>query len=313
MCEDHHDELWLAFPKTIIEFEERFPDEQACREYWMKLRWNGHILCDSCGHDKTWALKGGKLFECAKCNYKTSLTSGTLLARTRKPLRLWFRAMWEICVHQNGISAKDLQRIMGFGSYKTAWSWLHKLRRACRGKKHAMLATIVELDEAFVGGKGSEKSMVFVAIEVGGRVRMVHAPNNDEGSIKAFADREIEPDAKTKTDGLASYNERSLSDRPHEVSVQTKAEKREEDTLQNGHWAISYLKRWLLGTHHGAIAPKHLQSYLDEFCFRRNRRKTKGVGRIVARCMENLVNQPPLTMRQLIDETEKYRFFQNAV
>lgn len=154
--------------------------------------------------------------------------------------------------------------------------------------------------------------MVFVAIEVGGRIRMVHAPNNDEASIKAFADKEIEPDARTKTDGLASYNERSLSDRPHEVSIQTKAEKRQNDELQNGHWAISYLKRWLLGTHHGAIAPKHLQSYLDEFCFRRNRRKTKGVGRVVARCMENLVNQPPLTMRQLIDDTQKCRFFQAA-
>lgn len=201
---------------------------------------------------------------------------------------------------------------MGFDSYKTAWAWLHKLRRACKGEKRALLAAVVELDEGLVGGKGSEKSMVFVAIEIGGRVRMIHAPNNSEASIKAFVEKEIEPDAQTRTDGLASYNERSLGERPHDVSVQTKQEKRENDDLQNCHWAISYLKRWLLGTHHGAVAPKHLQSYLDEFCFRRNRRKTKGIGRIVACCMENLVIQPPLTMRQLIDNTEECRFYQNA-
>lgn len=312
MCEEHHDQLWLAFPKTITEFEERFPDEEACREYWMQLRWNGHVVCDRCGHERVWTLKGGSLFECAKCHHKTSLTSGTLLARTRKPLKLWFRAMWEICVHQNGISAKDLQRIMGFGSYKTAWSWLHKLRRACQGGTSGRLAATVELDEALVGGKGSEKAMVFVAIESGGRVRMVHAPNNDEDSIKAFVEQEIEPHADTKTDGLASYNKHSLKERPHEVKVQTREEKRQNDALQNVHWAISGLKRWLLGTHHGAVGPKHLQSYLDEFCFRRNRRKTKGVGRLVARCMQKLVTQPPMTMRQLVDETEKFRFFQTT-
>lgn len=307
---EHHDELWLTFPRTIGEFEERFPDEEACRDYWMNLRWNGDVICPRCKHERVWTLKGGRLFECARCGHKTSLTSGTLLAGTRKPLKMWFRAMWEICVHRTGISAKDLQRIMGFGSYKTAWSWLHKLRRACGCDEPAKLAASVELDEALVGGKGSEKAMVFVALEAGGRVRMVHAPNNDEDSIKAFAERMIEPDAETTTDGLASYNERSLGERPHKAKVQSREEKQQKDALQNVHWAISGLKRWLLGTHHGAVSRKHLQSYLDEFCFRRNRRKTNGVGRITARCMQNLVQREPMTTRQLIDDTTECRFFQ---
>ena len=111
------------------------------------------------------------------------------------------------------------------------------------------------------------------------------------------------------TDGLASYNEESLGERPHAAIVQSKAERREKDALQTCHWTISLLKRWLIGTHAGAVGPKHLQAYLDEFAFRHNRRKTKGVGRIAARVIEQLVVRGPLTMRTLIDATPRYRWF----
>jgi transposase-like protein len=191
---------------------------------------------------------------------KTSLTSGTLLAGTRKPLRAWFRAIFEISVHRHGISAKDLQRIMGFGSYKTAWTWLHKLRRALVRPDREPLAAMIQLDEGLVGGKGSDKSMVLVGVETGGRIRLAHADNNDEVSIKSFVDGQVAEDASVVTDGLASYNPRGLGERPHEMTVQTRREKQEKDALQNCHWAISNLKRWLLGTHHGAVRAKHLQS-----------------------------------------------------
>ena len=116
-------------------------------------------------------------------------------------------------------------------------------------------------------------------------------------------------DAHVVTDGLASYNECSLTNRPHDMIVQTKAERRENDALQACHWTISLLKRWLLGTHAGAVREKHLQAYLDEFAFRYNRRKTAGVGRIAARVIEQLVAHEPLTMRKIIDETRPCRWF----
>jgi hypothetical protein len=138
-------------------------------------------------------------------------------------------------------------------------------------------------------------------------VRLAHVENNDEGTIKRFADGQIADDARIVPDGHAGYNNDSLGQRSHEAVVQTKAERRENDAVQSCHWTISLLKRWLLGTHAGAVSDKHLQAYLDEFTFRYNRRKTNGVGRIAARVIEKLVVHPPRTMRQIIGETKRCR------
>jgi hypothetical protein len=123
--------------------------------------------------------------------------------------------------------------------------------------------------------------------------------------LKSFADSQIALDTQVVTDGLASYNSASLGPRPHQTIVQTKQERRESDALQGCHWTTSLLKRWLLGTHAGAVKPKHLQAYLDEFAFRHNRRKTIGVGRIAARVMA----REPLPMRRIIDQTTRCRWF----
>ena len=130
MRETHTEALWRGFPKTLLEFEERFGTEEACREYLAVCRWNGRPRCHRCDSDHVWSERGGTLYECAGCGHQTSLTSGTLFHGTRKPLRLWFRAIWEICVHRHGISAADLQRVLGLGSYETAWAWAHRIRRA---------------------------------------------------------------------------------------------------------------------------------------------------------------------------------------
>jgi transposase-like protein len=150
---------------------------------------------------------------------------------------------------------------------------------------------------------------VLVAAEAGGRVRLAHAESNDKTTLKRFADGQIAADARVVTDGLGSYDGDSLGERPHDAIVQSRVERRESDALQGCHWTISLLKRWLLGTHAGAIRPKHLQAYLDEFAFRQNRRKTNGVARIAARVIEQLVARPPLTMRSLIDDTRRCRCF----
>ncbi len=304
------DDLWRTFPKTATAFEERFATEDDCRAYWIEVRWGGHPACARCKSERVWTIRQGTTFECAQCHHQTSLTSGTLLEKTRKPLRFWFRAIFEITTRKTGISAVDFNRLMGFGSYKTGWTWLHKLRRAMGRSGSEPLGPFVEMDEALVGGKGGpHKQIVLAAAEKAGRVRLAHASNNDQGTLRAFADGEIAVDAHVTTDGHAGYAATSLGEREHEAVIQTKAERRENDAVQACHWTISLLKRWLLGTHAGAVSPKHLQSYLDEFAFRYNRRKTNGVCRIAARVIESLVAKPPLTMRQIIDGTKPYRRF----
>jgi transposase-like protein len=313
MTQHTPDDLWRDFPKTATEFEKRFATEEGCRAYWIKARWGGKPACARCGSTYVWPIRGGTTFECRECDHQTSLTSGTLLEKTHKPLKMWFRAVFEISTRRTGISAKDLQRIMGFGSYKTAWAWLHKLRSALVRPEREPLGPFVQMDEALVGGKGGpHKELVLVAAEADGRVRLAHAETNDKATLRRFADGQIAPDARVVTDGLASYDSDSLGKRPYERIVQTKAERREGDALQVCHWTISLLKRWLLGTHAGAVGPKHLQSYLDEFAFRHNRRKTNGVGRIAARVIEQLVARQPLTMRSLIDDTRRCRWFRSA-
>ena len=148
-----------------------------------------------------------------------------------------------------------------------------------------------------------------MAAEANGRVRLAHVENNDKDTVKRFADGQISADARVVTDGHAGYDKKSLGERPHDKVVQSKAERRANDAVQGCHWTISLLKRWLIGTHAGAVSDKHLQAYLDEFAFRHNRRKTNGVGRIAARLIESLVARPPMTMRNLIDDTRRCRWF----
>ena len=312
MTQQTPDDLWRDFPKTAQEFEARFATEDDCRAYWIKARWGDTPRCARCASTRLWTERDGFLFECADCGHQTSLTSGTVLEKTRKPFKTWFRAVVEISARRNGISAMDLQRIMGFGSYKTAWTWLHKLRTAMVRSDSEPLGPFVQADEAFVGGKGGIKELVLVAAEANGRVRLAHVENNDAETLKRFADGQIAAETHVVTDGHAGYNATSLGARPHDMIVQTKEERRANDTLQGCHWTISLLKRWLLGTHAGAVRGKHLQAYLDEFAFRQNRRKTNGVGRIAARVIEQAVMRPPLTMRKLIDETKHYRWFGSA-
>ena len=307
MTDQNRDDLWRDFPKTALEFEKKFATEEDCRAYWIEARWGGKPTCAACQSTRLWTERDGFLFECADCGHQTSLTSGTLLEKTRKPFKMWFRAVFEISSRKNGISGKELQRIMGFGSYKTAWTWLHKLRAALVRTDREKLGEHIEIDEAFVGAKRAGKSLVLVATETDGRVRMAQAENNDAETLKRFADAEIAPDASVTSDGHAGYSKKSLGERPHEPVVQTKAERAEADALQATHWAISLLKRWLFGTHGSAVSMKYLQAYLDEYVFRYNRRRTKGVGRIAARTLQNLVAHAPLTMDQIVNETRPCR------
>jgi transposase-like protein len=313
---DSKDDLWREFPKTAIAFERRFATEDDCIAYWMQARWGDKPACARCASTRVWVEREGRRFECAVCGHQTSLTSGTVLEGTRKPFKVWFRAVFEISSRKNGISAKELQRILGFGSYETAWTWLHKIRGSLDRPGREPLSENVEIDEAFVGGKRLGKSMVLVATETDaetfGRLRLAHALTNDAETLQAFADANLAGEAAVTSDGHAGYNATSLGARAHEPIVQTNAERAVCDNLQRAHWSISMLKRWLIGTHAGAVKARHLQAYLDEFVFRWNRRKTNGVGRISARTIEMLVSHPARTMRAIVDSARPYPLFMPA-
>jgi hypothetical protein len=140
------------YPRTLAELERRFSTEEACRSYLASLRWPKGFICPQCGDPKGWPMARG-LWLCAGCRRQVSVTSGAIFQDTRLPLVTWFRAMWYLTSQKNGTSALGLQRVLGLGSYQTAWSWLHKLRRAMVRPERDRLGGVVEVDESYVGGE----------------------------------------------------------------------------------------------------------------------------------------------------------------
>ena len=151
------------YPKTIMEFEKNFSTEEACQRYLFNLRWPDGFRCPGCDHEKAWSLTGA-LYQCAKCNSKVSVIAGTIFHGTHKPLTLWFRAIWWLTGQKNGASAVTIQKIMGLGSYKTAWVWLQKLRRAMITPGRDNLSGIVEVDETYIGGNKPGYHFTWVVI-----------------------------------------------------------------------------------------------------------------------------------------------------
>ena len=217
------------YPRNLAEFETRFAGEQVCREYLCQLRWPEGFRCPRCGHAKAWAVRT-VLLECAGCGHQASATAGTIFQDTRKPLQSWFRAMWWLTSQKNGASALGLQRVLGLGSYKTAWTWLHKLRRAMVRPGRERLRGRVEVDETYLGaleegvrGRQTDaKALIVVAAEEDGagigRVRMRTIPNASGDSLMAFVGESIEPGSVVHTDGWLGYEPLEGDGYRHEVS-----------------------------------------------------------------------------------------------
>src|SRR5665647_2289094 len=142
----------VDYPRTYQEFRSWFPDDEACREYLAGLRWPTGFSCPSCGCGECWHVGRG-LRRCVECALKTSVTAGTIFHRSHTLLSTWFAAVWFVCASKNGVSATTLQQVLGFGSYETAWAWLHKLRRVMVRPDRELLSGVVELDETMVGGR----------------------------------------------------------------------------------------------------------------------------------------------------------------
>ena len=296
------------YPRTLLELERRFATEQACREYLFALRWPAGFVCPRCQGRTAWPMGRG-LWLCGSCRYQASVTAGTIFQDRRLPLPLWFRAMWYVTSQKNGASALGVQRVLGLGSYQTAWAWLHKLRRAMVRPGRDRLRGRVEVDEAYWGGEEEgargrgalDKALIAVAVEVlgrgWGRIRLARVPDITRASLHGFIAQAVEPGSVVRTDGLNSYL--GLTDYTHDRQVQ-RQQPVGEPLLPGVHRVVALLKRWLLGTHQGAVRPQHLDYYLDEFTFRFNRRTSASRGKLFYRLAQQAVQVGPHPYRSLI-------------
>jgi len=295
-----------------MEFEEMFKTEQDCINYLISLRWPNGFVCTQCGSMRYWKKSKGR-FECQDCHKETTIINDTIFHKTTKPLLIWFHAIWWIVAQKNGVSAKGLQKILGLGSYQTAWTWLHKFRRLMVLNGRNKLEGTVEVDEVHVGGKtsgkrgrGAEgKSLVAVAVEVKGRktgrVRLSKIPDASAKSLKSFIEQNIEPASTIVTDGWLSYSGLDKMGYDHKVQKAVVKED-DEEILPNVHRIASLLKRWLLGTHQSYLNKNKMGYYLDEYVFRYNRRTSNSRGLLFLRLLEQAVNTAPVTYDKVINE-----------
>jgi predicted RNA-binding Zn-ribbon protein involved in translation (DUF1610 family) len=276
------------FPRSLIEFQRRFGDEAACAEYLAATRWPNGFACPGCGNGKAWRLETKPwTYECASCGRQTSVTAGTILHHSKLPLTVWFWAAYLMATHSNGISALQLQRQLGLGSYKSAWLLCGKLRRAMVAPGRALLAGLVEVDETELpcrtkndpttggGGRSHQGKMPVVgAVEIHdggpGRIRVAKLADYSASSLHAFIAANLAPGTTAKTDGWPGYpGAPGVSHDPHVIGPMAA-----HVVLPWVHRVFSNLKTWALGVYHG-LRREHLQSYLDEFVFRFNRRRTR--------------------------------------
>ena len=299
------------FPRTLVEFEERFRTEAACQAYLFALRWPDGFVCPRCAGRTAWRIQRG-LWLCRRCRRQVSVTAGTIFQDTHSPLRLWFRAVWYVTSQKNGASALGIQRVLGLGSYQTAWAWLHKLRRAMVRPGRDPLAGVVEVDEAYVGGleegrhgrHTEKKALLVVAAEEDGarigRIRLRRVADLSSAQLLGFVQASVAPGSTIRTDGWASYaGLAALSYRHNVQPVRGRTDVREK-LRPRVHRVVALRKRWRLGTHPGAVRPAHPDDYLDEFTFRFNRRRSRSRGKLFYRLIQPAAQIEPQPYRILI-------------
>jgi ribosomal protein L37AE/L43A/transposase-like protein len=292
------------YPRSLKEFEARFTTEAACFAYLAALRWPEAFVCPQCGATQAWQTTRG-LWHCQHCTTQTSVTAGTLFHGAHLPLPVWFRAMWHITSQKYGANALGLQRVLGLGSYVTAWRWLHKLRRAMVRPGRDRLAGCVQVDETYLGGRrkpgkrgrgAAGKTLIGIAVEdkspAGiGRIRLQTLPDASADSLGTFVRATVAPGSRVHTDDWTGYATLPSLGYTHGILL--------PKDLKLPHLVASLLKRWLLGTYQGAVKPTHLAYYLDEFTFRFNRRTSRSRGKLFYRLVEQALLVDPIPGKSL--------------
>jgi transposase-like protein len=258
-----------AFPKTLRQFQTDFATEEACRQYLTACRWPDGFSCPRCGHEKAYALVKQGRHQCVKCRHQVSLTSGTVLHRTKIPLTHWFWAAYLMTNDKRGVSALLIQHQLGLSSYETAWMMLHKLRRAMVNATRDPLRGEVEVDDTWVGGeqaglKGSRQlkdrraALVLVAVEkrghASGRARMNVIPDFKASTILPVLTRNVAPGSTIYTDGLKSFAGLAEAGFEHVIRIQplrSELRKGAKSAVPFADRAVGNLQQWLIGTYHG--------------------------------------------------------------
>ncbi len=296
-------------PRSLPEFERQFPDDAACARWLAAERWPAGFRCPACGHDKAWELgRARPTLQCAACERQVSVTAGTVLHKSHLPLRTWFLAAWLMATHTNGISARQLGRQLGLGSYKSAWLLVRKLRRAMVDPGREPLAGLVEVDESSLpfrvkdapvrpGRSHEAKLLIAGAVEIRGkgpgRIRLAAIEDYSAATLGGFVAGNVAPGSTVVSDGWSGY--RHLKEVKHDPRVigETPAHL----VLPWVHRVFANAKRWAMGVYHG-LRTEHLQAYLDEFVFRFNRRRNPAAA--FARLLDLSLTLQPATYRMLV-------------
>lgn len=310
------------YPRTWDQFLDWFPDDESCRRYLEGIRWKQGFVCPGCGEAGV-AFQGSRgRWICRHCRRQSTVTAGTIFEKTRTPLRSWLAAVWYIVNQKQGVNALGLQRVLGLGSYQTAWAMLHRLRRAMIRPGRERLHGLVEVDECFAGPsppkslrltkkkqrliekRKAQRMIVMVAVEIKkpkgfGRIRLQRVTDRSEKSVLPFVLDAINPSAVVRTDGSAAYRKLEKHGYQREKTVMLGAENPAHVTMPGVHRVAALLKRWLLGTHQGAVRPEQLDYYLDEFTFRCNRRTARSRGLLFYRMLEQALVTEPVTYAQI--------------
>ncbi len=306
------------YPRNWREFLDWFASEEACLAYLEKLRWPDDFVCPACGVVGEPYRSSRTRLMCRSCAHQASVTAGTIFDKTRTPLRVWLAAAWYVTNQKLGVSALGLKRVLGLGSYQTAWTMLHRFRRAMVRPERELLNGEVEVDETYLAisdrdkplsseGRKSNTSKILVAIAVEihqpkgfGRIRLRRIENESDACVVPFVQENIEPGANVRTDGSAAYRSLSKIGFEHNRQVMLGAKSPAHVTMPGVHRVASLVKRWILGTHHGSVQPEHLDAYLDEFVFRFNRRTATSRGLLFYRLMQQAVVTAPVTYQNVV-------------
>jgi transposase-like protein len=311
------DELLKDLPGDLPTFLKRFGTDARCRAYLVRARWPEGFRCTGCGRDQAWSHKKRLIEECVACGKQHSILAGTIFEQTKTGLARWFLAIYLVTSSKGGISAMELKRQMGFGSYQTAWSWLHKIRRAMVRPERAPLSARVEADETYVGGPrpgvpgrgAAGKIKVAGAVESArgkargrrlGRLRLAVVQDVSALSLEGFLGHNVARPTIVATDGWSGYGGLAAAGWRHEPLNLSASWGDAALRLPAIHLVFGLAKRWLLGTHHGAVAQKHLPAYLDEFVFRFNRRTATNLSHRFARVIQQAVRTSPTTYHGIV-------------
>jgi transposase-like protein len=306
------------YPRTWGEFLDRFSSEEACAAYLERLRWPSGFTCPECGSTTPPYRASRVRLMCKGCQRQSTVTAGTLFDKTRTPLRVWLAAAWYLTHQKQGVSALGLQRVLGLGSYQTAWTMLHRFRRAMVRIGRERLKGLVEIDETYIAitdrenatpallrKSHTDKIIIGLAVEIlqpkgFGRIRLRQLSNDSKESVRQFIQDSIEANSTVRTDGSGSYAKLYELGYHHERTVMLGSEIPAHVSMVGVHRVASLLKRWILGTHHGSIQPVHLDAYLEEFVFRFNRRSSGSRGMLFYRLLQQAVVTDPVTYQDII-------------